>query len=142
MRPKSSSPASGGIWLKPPRREKDSGRAENQVQVLGVGDDGQKGQKGQRVHPPEDSRGGVGVGDKERGQVGDHQQEDQEGDEAGLVGELLAQPLGADQKRRTKSAENAHGAGQGEDGGEIEVEAAESGRRERKPRPEAPRRNG
>jgi hypothetical protein len=55
------------------------------VQVLGVGDDGQKAQKCQRVHPPENARGRIGVREKERGQVGDHQQEDQKGDEAGLI---------------------------------------------------------
>jgi len=76
------------------------------------------------MHPPENSRGGVGVGDEERGQVGDHQQEDEEGDEAGLVRELLAEPLGAHEETADEEAENARGAGQGEDGGEVKVEAA------------------
>ncbi len=116
--------------------EKDSGRAQNQVQVLGVGNDGQKDQKGQRVDPPENPRGRVGVGDKERGQVGDHQQEDEEGDEAGLVRELITQPFGADQETADEKPQNSHGAGQGEDGGEDRSRSGRSGLMgDRKPRP-------
>ena len=37
--------------------EKDGGRAENQVQVLGVGNDGQKDEQGEGVNPPENARG-------------------------------------------------------------------------------------
>ena len=105
-------------------REKDGGRAQNQVQVLGVGNDDQKDQNGQRVDPPENPRGRVGVGDKKRGQVGDHQQEDEEGDEAGLPGELLAEPPGPDQETADEEAEDARRAGQRKDGGKIGVEAA------------------
>ncbi len=63
-------------------------------------------------------------GDKKRGQIGGHQQEDQQGDEAGLPGELLAQPLGPDEKTADEKPENPRGAGQGEDGGKIRVKAA------------------
>ena len=37
--------------------EKDGDRAEQQVQVLGVGNDGQEGEQGESVHPPEDPSG-------------------------------------------------------------------------------------
>ena len=76
------------------------------------------------MNPPENPCGGVGVRDEKRGQVGDHEQEDQEGDEAGFPGELLAEPLGANEKTADEKAENACGAGQGEDGGNVSVEAA------------------
>jgi hypothetical protein len=59
------------------------------------------------VKPPEDSRAGLGVGDKERGQVGGHQDEDQQGNEAGLPGELFAEPLGPDEEAADEEAENA-----------------------------------
>ncbi len=65
-------------------REKDGERAQNQVQMLGMGNDGQKGEQRERVRPPE--RAGcetVGLHEK-CGQIGDHQQKDQQGDEAGF----------------------------------------------------------
>ena len=68
---------------------------------------------------------GLGVGDEECGQVSGHEDEDQQGDEAGFPGELLAEPFGADEEAADEEAEDADGAGQGEGGGEVEVEAAE-----------------
>ncbi len=82
--------------------------------MLGVRDERQKDQQRQRVHPPEDAGGGAGVGDKERGQIGDHQHEDQQRNDAGFPGELCAQPSGADEKPADEEAENAGGAGHGE----------------------------
>ncbi len=62
--------------------KKDGGGAEDQVQVLGVRNERQKDEDGQRMGPPEDAGGGVSVGNEEGGQVGGHQDEDQQGDEA------------------------------------------------------------
>ena len=78
--------------------------------MLGVGDDGQKGEQGEGVNPPEGARGGVGVGNKERGQVGGHEDEDQKGNEAGLPGEPGAEPFGADKEAADEEAGDAHGA--------------------------------
>ncbi len=64
------------------------------------------------------------VGDEERGQVGGHEDEDEQGDEAGFPGELFAEPSGAEEEAADEEAEDADGAGSGEDGGEVEVEAA------------------
>ncbi len=107
------------------------------MQVLGVGNDGQKGQQRQRVNPPEGADRRAGVGDEERGQVGGHQDEDQQGDEAGFPGELFAQPFGADEEAADEEAEDADGAGHGEGGGKVEVEAADSARGREKAEAEA-----
>ena len=95
------------------------------MQVLGVGDDGQKDEERQRVQPPERSNRGACIGDEERGQVGGHEGEDEQGDEAGFPGEFFAEPLGADEEAADEEAQDADGAGGGEDGGEPEVEAAD-----------------
>ena len=50
--------------------------------MFGVGNDGKKYEEAQRVGPPEDARGRGVIGSVKRGQVGDHQPEDQQGDEA------------------------------------------------------------
>ena len=42
-------------------REKDGGGAENEVEVLGVGDDGEEDEQGERVDPPESAGCGAGV---------------------------------------------------------------------------------
>ncbi len=42
-------------------RKKDGGRAENEVEVLGVRNDGQKDEQGQCVRPPENACGGAVV---------------------------------------------------------------------------------
>ncbi len=46
-------------------------------------------------------------------------------DDAGFIGDLLAEPAGADEEAADEEAEDADGAGRGEGGGEIEVEAAD-----------------
>ena len=49
-------------------------------------------------------------GDEEGGEVGDHQEEDEEGDEAGLVGDFFAEPDGADEE----AADEESGDGDGD----------------------------
>jgi hypothetical protein len=75
--------------------EEDGEGAEQQVKVLGVGNDGKEDEERQGVKPPEDSCGGAGGGGEEGGQVGGHEGEDEQGDEAGFPGELGAEPLGS-----------------------------------------------
>ena len=84
---------------------------------------------------------GAGIGDKERGQVGDHQEEDEQRDEAGFPGELFAEPARADEEAADEEAENADGAGDGEGGGEVEIEAADEACGVEKAEPEARRHN-
>ena len=105
------------------------------MQVLGFGDDGQKDQQRQRVNPPEGAGGGRAFRGEERGQVGDHQQEDEAGDDAGLDGDLFAQPARADKEAADEEAENSDGAGEGESRRGVEVDSAEPACRVRKPRP-------
>jgi hypothetical protein len=95
------------------------------VQVLGVRDQRQEREQGERVQPPQDAGRGGRFGHEEGGQVSGHEGEDQEGDEAGFPGELFTEPLGADEEAADEEAEDADGAGQGEGGGEVEVPAAE-----------------
>jgi hypothetical protein len=49
------------------------------------------------VRPPEGFEGWAGGGNQERDEVGDHQQEDEQGDDAGF-GRDFAEPDGADKK--------------------------------------------
>ena len=58
-RPKSSSPSSGGMRLKPCAAQEHRHRAERQVQVLGVWNQGQENQQRQRVQPPVDALAGA-----------------------------------------------------------------------------------
>ena len=111
--------------------EKDGERAEEQVEVLGVGDDGQKEEQSECVRPPEDAGGGAGVGDEKCRQIGDHQDEDQQGDQAGFPGELLSQPARADKEAPDRQGRDAHSTGGGKERGQVEVPAAHgSARRE------------
>lgn len=77
------------------------------------------------MKPPEDADGGRSFRDEEGGQVGGHEGEDEEGDEAGLPGELLAEPSGTDEEAADEKADDAYGAGEGEEGGEVEVQAGD-----------------
>ncbi len=94
--------------------------------MLGVRNERQKDQQRQRVNPPQRARRGAGIGDKERGQIGGHQNENQQRNHAGLLRELLAEPLGPNEEPADKEAENAGCAGKGKGGGKVEVEAAKS----------------
>ena len=118
-------PAKGRNLGKAAARQKDGGRAQNQVQVLGVGDEREKGEQSQRVTPPQDAGCGCGIRYKERRQVGGHQDEDQQGNDAGLIGKFCAEPLGPDEEAADEEAEDADGADDGEGGGEVVIEAAD-----------------
>jgi hypothetical protein len=78
--------------------EEDSNRREHQVEMLGVGDERQEDEQRQGVGPPERFDRWARVGDKESREVGGHQGEDEKRDQARLVGDLLAEPDGADKK--------------------------------------------
>ncbi len=93
--------------------------------MLGVGNDGQEDQQREGVQPPEHGNRRAARGHKEGGQVGGHQEKDQEGDEAGFPGELSTEPARADQEPANEEAEDTDGAGQGKDCREAEVEAPE-----------------
>lgn len=62
---------------------------------------------------------------EERGQIGDHENEDQQGNEAGFPGEAGSEPPGPDEKPADEQANNADGAKQGKDSREVEIEAAD-----------------
>ena len=57
--------------------KKDGGWAENEMQMLGVRDDGQEDQQGERVCPPENACGGAGIADRKACQIRHHQEEDE-----------------------------------------------------------------
>ncbi len=80
------------------------------------------------MRPPQQALGEACVGDEERCEVGDHEEEDQAGDDAGFRREFVAfalKPDGPDDEAADEEAGNRDGAGDGEGCGEIEVEAAE-----------------
>ena len=109
--------------------EKDGDWAEQQVQVLGVRNDGQEGEQGEGVHPPEHADGRSRTGDEERGQIGGHQHKDEQGDEARFPGEMLPEPFGPDEKAADKKREDADCTGQRKNRSKPEVETAENARR-------------
>ena len=82
--------------------EKNGGGTEHQVQMLGVRDQRHEDEQGQRVGPPDE----LCVVPEGR-EVGDHQVEDQEGDDAGLPGDFppvsfLNSHMGRTKNRRMK----------------------------------------
>ena len=105
--------------------EEDGDGAQQQMEVLGVRDDGQKDEQRKSVQPPEKSRGGGTVCGEKCGQVGGHEGEDEQGDKAGFPGEFLAKPYGADDEAADEEAENSDGAGGGEDCCEPEIKSAD-----------------
>lgn len=105
--------------------EKDGGGAKEQVEVLGVGDERQKGEQGKGVNPPEEPCGGAGIGDKERSQIGGHEEEDQQGDDAGRPRQLCPEPPGPDEETADEEAGDADGAGESKSGHYVEIEAAD-----------------
>ena len=70
--------------------EEDGERGEDEVEVLGVGDQRQEDEQGEGVEPPEDVRGRAAVCYGVGGQVGGHEGEDEAGDESGLPAEFVA----------------------------------------------------
>ena len=83
--------------------EEDGDGREDEVQVLGVRDERKEDEQREGVRPPESFERGVVAGE-EGGEVGDHQQEDEQGDDAGLVGDFLAEPDGADEEAADEEA--------------------------------------
>ena len=108
--------------------KEDGDGAQDQVQVLGMRNERQKDQDAECMRPPEPARRGGGGRYGESGEIGDHQGEDEEGDDAGFVGHFAAEPDGADEEAADEEAGDADGHQQREDGGEPEVEAAEASR--------------
>lgn len=106
-------------------REEDGGRAHDQVQVLSVRDQRKKNEERESVNPPEGEGCGAGFWDEEGGEVGRHEGEDEEGDEAGFIRKMSAEPDGADEEAADEKIENAEGASDGEKRGEVKVKASE-----------------
>ena len=103
-------------------RKKDGGRAENEMQVLGVRDDGQEDEQGERVCPPENAGSRAGIADSKARQVGHHQEEDQQRDHSRFIGDFVAEPARPHKKSAHEQTEDPDGAGDGEGCGEIEIE--------------------
>jgi hypothetical protein len=93
------------------------------VKVLGVGNERKKGEQAKRVSPPENAGRGIGGCNEKGGQIGGHEEEDQKGDDAGPPGDLFAEPDGMEKETSDEEGKNGDGASQGEEGGEIVVEA-------------------
>jgi len=74
------------------------------------------------MRPPESFESCVVAGE-EGGEVGDHQQEDERGDDAGFIGNLLAEPDGANEEAADEEACDGDGNQESPGGGEEEVEA-------------------
>ena len=127
-------PGQRGNLGKAAAREKDGSRAEDQVQVLGVGDEREEDEQVQSVKPPQDAGSRGRVRDEERRQIGGHQDEDQQGNDAGLIGRFFSEPFGPDEKAANEEAEDADGADKGEGGGEVVIETPKlaGGRKEAK----------
>jgi len=109
------------------------------MKVLGMRDQRKESEQGESMGPPKNSSEGISVGDEEGGQVGGHEREDQQGDEAGFPGELFAEPFGSNEKAANEEAEDSHGAGQCESGGEVEIDASDGAVGREKPDAEADR---
>ena len=105
--------------------QKHGGRADQQVQVLGVRDQRQKRQQRDGVQPPIRARRRGGFLHPEPRQVGDHQDENEQRDDAGFRRDF-AQPDGA----RDEAADGQAGDGDrhkhGPHGHESEIGFAES----------------
>jgi hypothetical protein len=107
--------------------EEDGGGAEDEVEVLGMGDEGEKDGECQCMGPPD---GLAGVSKIVR-QVSKHQGKNQEGDDGGFLGELFCaggfpgEPARADEETAECEAGDGDGHSDAEQGGESEVEAAE-----------------
>ena len=91
--------------------------------MLGVRNQRQKREQRERVRPPERRDRRSRPADEERGQVGDHQHEDEQRDQAGFP-RKLAEPLGSDKESADEESENPDRAGRREDRGEVKVELA------------------
>ena len=132
-RPKSSSPASGGMRLKPARRRNTVSRAEHQVQVLGVRNQRQEDQQRQRVQPPVDMPGGGLFAVPPARQVGHHQAKIRNAMTPDS-GDTSPSQRGRTTKRRTKSPAMRHRHRHGPHRHEAEIEPAESRRSRRQER--------
>ena len=76
--------------------------------MLGVRNQRQEDQERCGVRPPQRNRTGIGVLNPEGGQIGHHQGEDKERDEAGLVGNF-AQPTWTDDQPSNCQSQDRHG---------------------------------
>ena len=93
--------------------------------MLGVGDERKEDEQSEGVDPPEGFDRCARVGEEEGGEVGGHQREDEQSDEAGFVGDLLAEPDGANKKTADEEAGDRDSHKQRPRGREREVEAAD-----------------
>jgi hypothetical protein len=120
-------------------REEYGGGAEDQVEMFGVGNNGQEDQQSERVQPPEHGNCRAARGNEEGGEVGDHQKKDEKSDETGFPGEFRSEPARPDQEPANEEAKDADGAAQSKCRGEPEVKAPPKAVRRKKANPEAHR---
>src|SRR5579859_7411345 len=102
-----------------------------------MGNDGQEDENREGVDPPVDADRRACGADRKRGQIGDHQDEDERSDDAGFVRDFLAEPAGTHDEAAYEESEDADCTSCGEYGGEVEVEAAEVASRIEKAKAEA-----
>src|ERR1700739_3082924 len=93
------------------------------MEVLRVWNEWKKYEKSERMRPPENPCGDAGFCDKKCGQIGDHQHEDQQSNEAGLPREFLAKPPRTHKEEPYKKPGNPDCAHHGECSREVEIEA-------------------
>ena len=105
-------------------REENGDGAQDQVEMLGVGDEREENQQGGGVEPPEEMVGEFGGLQDVIEQVGQHQGEDEQGDEAALVADL-AEPLWPDDHAANGETGDGKGDGDGETGGQEPLGGAE-----------------
>jgi hypothetical protein len=117
-------------------REEDRYGTEDEMEMLGVRDEGKKGEKAKCVSPPEGTGRGLAGCDEEGGQIRGHEEEDEESDEAGLPGELGTEPDGTEKEAADEEGEDGDGASEGEEAGEIVVETAKDATRREKAKAE------
>ena len=110
--------------------KEDCGGAKDEVEMLRMRDQGEEDQQGESMGPPDYVEKWCGRGELEVDEIGDHQDEDQEGDETRLPGDF-AEPLGAPDE----SADGESGDGDGGDHGECGGQPADGVTVHREQRP-------
>jgi len=107
--------------------QEHGGRAEHQVQVLGVRDERKKCRQRERVGPPVGMARGAPLVQHQARQVGHHQEENEKRDQPRLLRHLGAQPDRADEETADEQAGDGDGHQQCENGHQAEIPPAEHG---------------
>ena len=133
-RPKSSSPASGGMALKPARSRNTVSGLRARCRCLVWGISGRKTSQAQCVQPPVDMSGGGLFAVPPACQERRHQGKDQQCDDS-RFGRYVAEPARPDEEAAHEEPGDAHRHSHGPDRHEVEIESPETpvGRKEAKP---------